>query len=272
MRQKDSGIVRSRQGKSVFEGTVRGFRKVGSDENPGERGAQVRGRPRLDLLVDLMFLNHCCPLVADARARPGETMCLRTQIPVMPSTRQRAQTGPVQIGERFRGGVQAACIRLRSSYFGRVKGRRISTTLRLMLAMARPGSISTGSAIVRKRTFQWLRLFLRMNAPLLGLFFVTDRFSPNGHLLRRDPDFDTALLEASNIKADQERIIGTAQTEAQFASYFRLRLSPTFEFMPAHSAAPFKDLVGATADGLLDSAGLLHPTEKILTVLVAGPC
>ena len=177
MRQKDSGIVRSRQGKSVFEGTVRGFRKVGSDENPGERDAQVRGRPRLDLLVDLMFLNHCCPLVADARARPGETMCLRTQIPVMPSTRQRAQTGPVQIGERFRGGVQAACIRLRSSYFGRVKGRRISTTLRLMLAMARPGSISTGSAIVRKRTFQWLRLFLRMNAPLLGLFFVTDRFS-----------------------------------------------------------------------------------------------
>lgn len=150
MRQKDSGIVRSRQGKSVFEGTVRGFRKVGSDENPGERDARVRGRPRLDLLVDLMFLNHCCPLVADARARPGETMCLRTQIPVMPSTRQRAQTGPVQIGERFRGGVQAACIRLRSSYFGRVKGRRISTTLRLMLAMARPGSISTGSAIVRK--------------------------------------------------------------------------------------------------------------------------
>jgi hypothetical protein len=101
-----------------------------------------------------------------------------------------------------------------------------------------------------------------MNAPLLGLFFVTDRFSPNGHLLRRDPDFDTALLEASNIKADQERIIGTAQTEAQFASYFRLRLSPTFEFMPAHAAAPFKDLVGATADGLLDSAGLLHPTDR----------
>src|SRR5215475_7162967 len=51
-----------------------------------------------------------------------------------------------------------------------------------------------------------------------GLFRPTDRFPANSDLPRCDPGLHAALFEASNVEAKQDRIMGSAQTEAQFAS------------------------------------------------------
>jgi hypothetical protein len=91
---------------------------------------------------------------------------------------------------------------------------------------------------------------------------MPERLSANGHLARRYPDFNAAFFETGDVTADDERIFGTGQAEAESAPHISFGLPPVFELVPARTACAFEDFVSAAGDGLVDSVGLLHRVHR----------
>lgn len=91
---------------------------------------------------------------------------------------------------------------------------------------------------------------------------MPERLSANGHLARCYPDFNAAFFETGDIAADDDRIIGTGQAEAELAPHISFGLPPIFEFVPARTASAFEDFLSAAGDGLVDSAGLLRRVHR----------
>lgn len=91
---------------------------------------------------------------------------------------------------------------------------------------------------------------------------MPEGLSANGHLARRYPDFNAAFFETGGVAADDERIMGTGQAEAESAPHISFGLPPIFEFVPARTASAFEDFVRAAGDNLIDSAVLLRRIHR----------